>query len=258
MKRRVASALAALAVLCLGASAVWGASIESKGFTVEVGATEGGAASCGSGKMAAAGGFKLRQPTNELYPQTTYPGGRKWKVEAYNRNGPDAYKGKAFALCLNDKDLFVRSKVERVEAGMNEIQATARCPEGSKAISGGGKGPGMNTVMRGSFPAGDERSWGARWQFLGEGDLVKSFAVCDPTPRGTRFEEILTVAPQRGARAHIGLGAICKAGDVVGGGFFSTSVSTNYLESRPIKGAWRVEAVVDGGVTLSAYAVCQK
>ena len=260
-KRRVVGTVATLAALCIGASAVWAAGIESKGFTVEVGATEGGAATCASGKIAGAGGFSLKQPTNELYPQTTFPDGKKWKVEAYNRNGPDAYKGKAFALCLNDPKLFVRSKVERVEGPLDEIQATAKCPEGSKAVAGGGKGPGFNTVMRGSFPTGDPRTWGARWEYLGDGDRVEAFAVCDPTPRGVSFvDDSVTSDPdRRGGLAEVTAEAECATGEtVVGGGFFSTSESTHYLESRPTKRSWKVTANAGEGVIMNSYAVCQK
>ena len=66
-------------------------------------------------EIAAAGGFNLDQPTNELYPQTTFPDGKKWKVEAYNRNGPDAYNGSAFALCLEGRAAFRALEGWRVE-----------------------------------------------------------------------------------------------------------------------------------------------
>jgi hypothetical protein len=49
-----------------------------------------------------------------------------------------------------------------------------------------------------------------------------------------------------------------NAKEIVGGGFFSTSDTTNYLESRPTRRAWRVTANADEGVTVVAYGICQK
>ena len=256
-RRSLFLALLLLAALAIAANG----EIQKENFTVGIGAAEGGAAKCGDGKVPSAGGFELDQSTNELYPQTTYPRGPRWKVEAYNRNGPGDLGGKAFALCVKDSKLFIRSKVERVEAGMDEIQATAKCPDGSKAISGGGLGPGLNTVMRGSFPAGAQRSWGARWEYLGDGDRVEAFAVCDPSPRGVSFVEdpVISDPPRRGGEAQVTARAECGGGDqIVGGGFFSTSESTNFLESRPTKAAWRVTANAGEGVTVVAYGTCQK
>ncbi len=253
-------ALVAIALLAvLAGTAVAG--IERKDFTVRVGFTEGGAAKCSGDKVPAAGGFSLDQQTNELYPQTTYPKGPRWKVEAYNRNGPNAFDGSAYALCLKDSKLFVRSKKQRVKDDTGEAQATAKCPNGSKAVSGGGKGPGQNAVMRGSFPTGGEVSWGARYEFVSQGDRIEAFAVCDPSPGGTTFveESVTSDPPRRGGEAQVTASADCESGEeIVGGGFYSTNDSTNYLESRPVKRAWRVTANADEGVTVVAYGICQK
>jgi hypothetical protein len=252
--------LAALAVVLLaGLAATAFAGIEKKNFTVHPGSTEGGAAKCSGNEVPAAGGFSLDQQTNELYPQTTYPRGPRWKVEAYNLNGPDAYDGSAYALCLKDSTLFVRSKKQRVKDVSGQAQATAKCPGGSKAVSGGGKGPGDNAIMRGSFPAGGGESWGARYENVSTGDRIEAFAICDPSPGGTTFvEDSVTFDPPRRRGLAVTASAECESGEkIVGGGFYSTSHSTNYLESRPTKRAWHVAANADEGVTVVAYGVCQ-
>ena len=252
--------LAALAVALLaGLAATALAGIEGKDFTVRVGFTEGGAAKCSGDKVPAAGGFSLDQQTNELYPQTTYPRGPRWKVEAYNRNGPDTYDGSAYALCLKDQKLFVRSKKLRVKDDSGQAQATAKCPDGSKAVSGGGKGPGENAVMRGSFPAGGGKSWvpGTTSSTRATASRRLQSAIRAPGRhdfRG-RFGDLRSAAaPRSWPQAS----AECESGEkIVGGGFYSTNDSTNYLESRPTKRAWRVRANADEGVTVVAYGVGQ-
>ena len=246
----------ALAVSAYGA-------VRSHDFVVGPGATEGGGASCGEGKTPTGGGFELDQrldPPERLAIHSTYPSGKRWKVEAYNFEGTPQ-GGSAIAVCSKDDSLFVRTKSANAGGVDEEAQVTARCPDGSKALGGGGKGPGDNTFLRGSFPAGDGRSWGARFSNF-PGGKIKAFVVCDRNAHGVEIEvgNVTSDPPRRrGGVATVTAKAECERGaSPVGGGHVSSASSTTYRQSRPVKGAWRVRADASEGVNVTAYAVCRK
>jgi len=248
----VAGSLAAIAV----------AGIREKDFEVGPGATEGGAVACRDGETPTGGGFKLDQrldPPERLAVHSTYPSGKRWKVEAYNFEGT-TQGGSAIAVCSKADDLFVRTKSADTGGVEEEAQVTARCPDGSKALGGGGKGPGDNTFLRGSFPAGDSRSWGARFSNSPAGK-IQAFVVCDRSPHG--LEIVVGSATsdpprRRGGFATVTAKAECSQGALPVGGGHTSASSTSYRQSRPVKGAWRVTADAFEGVMVSAYAVCQK
>lgn len=253
-----AALLAGLAVAAVG-------DVRKDGFKVGSGATEGGSVACTNGKSPTGGGFTLEQKLNgplgpeRLAIETSHPDGKKWVVRAYNFDGAKK-RGSAIAICSKDDDLVVRSKSATVAEGMEGVQATPRCPDGSKAVGGGGRGPGGNSRFRGSFPGEDSKSWGARFDLLQPGEVVKGWVVCDTSPRGTKVvEDSATNAPGRRGSNPITLTAKaeCPAGkQPTGGGHFSTA-NPDYLESRPVEGAWRIKANAADGVTVVAYAVCQ-
>jgi hypothetical protein len=54
--------------------------------------------------------------------------------------------------------LFLKTKTKKVPEGVEEGQAFAHCPKGSKALGGGGNSPGNNAGLPGSFPGVDGRS----------------------------------------------------------------------------------------------------
>lgn len=258
-KRLIWAAL--LSTVVLAASAV--ASVEKDGFKVAGGATEGGSVACKQGQAPTGGGFELDQKLSgplgpeRLMIQTTYPDGKRWKVEAYNFDGSEK-RGSAIVICEKNNGLVVKSKAVEVPVADDESQATAKCPAGSKVIGGGGLGPGSNEFLRGSFPAGN--GWGARYENT-FGGRIEAFAVCDKSPGRIEITDGSTVSDptRRGGRATVTAKAECPGkAEPVGGGHYSTDGGTSYRESRPVDGAWKVTADADEGVTVSAYAVCQK
>ena len=120
-------------------------------------------------------------------------------------------------------------------------------------------GPGDNTFLRGSFPAGDQRSWGARFSNFPEGK-IEAFVVCDRSPHGLEVVvgSVTSDPPRhRGGTATVTAKAECSQGArPVGGGQVSAS-NTNYRQSRPVRGAWKVTADAAEGVMVTAYGVCQ-
>ncbi len=242
------------------------ADVRKDGFKVGPGATEGGSVACKDGQVPAGGGFELDQTLSgpagpeRLGIHSSFPSRGKWKVEAYNFDGTTK-RGSAIAVCVKDNDLFVRTKTAQEPDDVDEVQATAKCPPGSKALGGGGEGPGQNQWLRGSFPAEIGRSWGARFENV-YGEKVKAFVVCDPSSKRVEIVEDIEVSDpgrRRGGTQTVTAKAKCKSGfDPVGGGHFSSDSSTVYLESRPARGAWRVSANATEGASVNAYAVCRK
>jgi hypothetical protein len=251
---RLAGAISA--VTCLAVAAFALAGVRENGFTVGGGATEGGAVACKRGQVPTEGGFTLEQDPL-LAVHSTYPAGKRWKVEAYNLEGAEG-TGSAIALCKSSKGLFVRSKTAEHQGDSREDQVVARCPKGSSALGGGGRGPGQNQRMRGSFPEGDGRSWGARFDNVSDGDRMEAFVVCDKHANVSIVQTSDAPKAKRGSR-EASVDAECDANtDLVGGGFYSPSNATYYRESRPAGNAWRVKAIAGTSVSVSSFAVCRK
>ncbi len=258
-KRAFALSLVVSAAVAIGANG----EIRKDGFKVGGGATEGGSVACKDGEEPIGGGFTLDQKLStgsgpeRLIIQTTYPDGKRWKVEAYNFDGNEK-RGSAIVICEKNNGLVVKSKDRKVPEEDSEAQATVNCPDGSKALGGGGLGPGTNDFLRGSFPTGN--GWGARYENT-YGGRIEAFVVCDKSPGRVTITEGSTVSdpPRRGGRATVTAIADCAGkAEPVGGGHYSTAGGTGYRESRPVNGAWKVTADAEEGVTVTAYAVCRK
>ena len=257
-KATAAGVLATLGVsACFAALALAG--VEEKPFVVDPGATERGSVECPSGESPTGGGFTLHQANrNRLRVHSSFPDGDRWKVEAYSLDRKS--RGSAIALCAEDEDLFVRTKTERAALGTGEGQATARCPDGSKALGGGGNIAGSNWEFRGSFPDSEAMSWGARFEFSEfDQPRMDAFVVCDRTPRGVHVVHDTVTSDPSAGRTTVTAEAECRPNaHPVGGGHFASVSGTYYRESRPVAGAWRVTADPFGEVTVAAYAVCAR
>jgi hypothetical protein len=255
---RHAALIAAALVVAYAVSAA--GDIRTDHFNIGSGATEGGSVACGKGDSVTGGGFSLKQTSTEhIRIHSSYPANRGWKAEGYTLDAPG--RGSVSAVCAKDNSLFLKTKTKKVPEGVEEGQAFAHCPKGSKALGGGGNSPGNNAGLRGSFPGGDGRSWGARYDVYSPPARIKAFVVCDPHPRGITVVEDDVVAPaaRRGTRSDVTAKAQCPEGSkVLGGGHYSSDDFTYYLSSGPTNQTWRVVASAYPNTTVIAYGACKK
>ncbi len=240
-------------------------------------------AKCPNGKKVISGGFDnpgfadISPGKPGLFAYASHRSrSRRWTVGAQNDND-GAGKLVAFAYCRSAGSLKARSASVMVpNTGTQHGTATARCPSGSDAISGGFDNPGFTTDGgAGFFPYVSKKSGSRGWRV--------SVELYRPTPaklrvlvycragRGVRERSASAEAPGTGSQTATAT-AECKQGEtLISGGYLTTSSvefpggvggpDLWYYRSRKVgPRGWRVSAFDNGGAaggSFEALAYCK-
>ena len=251
--------------LMLGAVAgAVGTTVVKRNFNVHQVDTGGGSVACPQGKDSTSGGFTLQQTDTSLEVQASHPTRKGWSVEV--RNIEHAKRsGTVIALCKKGQGLSIRTKKHTTDQADTDVQVTAKCPDGSKAVGGGGELTGGepafgNAFQIGSFPASAGHAWATRWRFPSGGEVdLKAYAICDENARGYNVveddDEIQAPEPP-----YFGDGtalATCKGHDkLAGGGYFRSDEKTYYTKIGPKGSGWNVTANGFVGGPILSFAIC--
>jgi hypothetical protein len=274
--RRVAiSAVIAAGALAL-AVGVATARIEShsKSTTIAGGASRGATAKCPQGSEAVAGGFAAPgfDPTYDgrsiLDFTSKRVGDRRWKTRGHNfsENGTPG-KLISFAYCDTEQPgLSFRSEIVSLPAG-SPGSATAKCPHGTEAVSGGFRSPDAGGGERQVFGVASKRVGDREWKVFaynnddGHRQRLVAFAECDRHQPGLRTESKsvkVRLVRKRSATAN------CGHGHKAFSGGFGARVNGNGsgpfpFKSKRTKRGWRAAAVGSGAGAhpFTVFAYCK-
>jgi hypothetical protein len=250
-RRLVVGVLIAGATFAL-VGAIAAAKIKTRSNSTTIAAQQFGSttAKCPKGSEPVAGGFASPgfDPTFMTGPgivatTSKRAGHHAWKTGAFNFGAPSASTGKeiGFAYCDTHKP-----RLRQVSSGTTSVpafgngSATATCPGGSEAVSGGviGFGPLDATVI----PFTSKRVGDHKWKVVAfnndqtNAEKLTAFAYCDKHEPGLRKESNHVTVPQqekrsatakcgRGEKAYSG-GYAAKVDQQADGAFAFTSKKT--------------------------------
>jgi hypothetical protein len=268
------------ATLAVGISAASGAKLKAESASVTVPVDELGtvAAQCTKGTKAVSGGFEsefdsestITSPFLEVN-ESRRDGRRRWETSAFN-GGASAGDLTSFAYCRDQK---LTRATDTVVAPVGDfVTATAKCPGGTKVISGGFEGSPIDTV--GTTPVlyisesrrASKRTWEVSAHSNGneDGDLT-AMAYCGKgkKPKAKSASQRISSDPPDPQTAE--LLVRCKRNQrVVSGGFGSPDDSGEstprvMTSMRVGQRGWAVTAFLGSNglpTEVTAYAYCEK
>ena len=275
----VAAIVAVVGFAAVVAAAEAGERLQAVSESEELGVEQNGSvvATCPSGTRVVSGGF-----TSEFSdPPVNFPfieldaaqrsGRRSWTSSGFN-GGNAAGDMRSFAYC---RDQTLRAVRTTVPAPVGQfVTATAKCPRGTKVISGGIEASPIDTVgdtpvlyVSESRRAG-KRTWEASAFSDGnEAGELSATASCDkarkPKARSvsTTLSDVPPNTPFGAATAH------CKRGErVVAGGFGSPddsgSATPRFMASKRVgRRRWKVSGFygnIGAPIEITSYAYCER
>jgi hypothetical protein len=246
----------------------------SKSTRIAGGANGGASAKCPKGSEAVAGGFAAPgfDPTyngRSILPFTSKRvGNRRWKTRSHNfsENGE---RGRliSFAYCdTHQPGLSFRTRIVSLRSG-SPGSATARCPRGSEAVSGGFRSPDAAGGERQVFGVASRRVSDRKWRVFAYNNddshrqRLVAFAECDKHQPGLRTESKrvrVRLVRTRTATARCGRGHKAFSGGF--GGVVNGNGSGPFpFKSKRTKRGWRAGAVGNGAGThrFTVFAYCK-
>ncbi len=258
----------AIGVLVAGATfalvgAFAAAKIKTRSKSTTIAAQDFGtaAAKCPKGSEAVAGGFASLGFDPEFKGPAIFASGSKrvghraWKTSGFNFGGATG-KEVGYAYCDTHKPgLKVESNGTSVPAG-STASATATCPGGSEAVSGGfvGFGPLDASVI----PFTSKRVGDHKWKVSGfnndhtNPEDLKAFAYCDKHGPGLKAESAHVTVPSQATRS---VTAKCRHGKrAYSGGY----VGPFAFKSKKTKGGdWTATFQGNGPGPFTVFAYCK-
>jgi hypothetical protein len=245
----------------------------TKTKTIAGGASGGATAKCPKGSEAVSGGFAAPgfDPTYDgrsILPFTSRRvGDRRWKTRGHNFS-ESGMPGRliSFAYCdTHQPGLKTRSKIASLPSG-SPGSATARCPHGTEAVSGGFRSPDAAGGERQVFGVASKRVGDRKWKVFAYNNddshrqRLVAFAECDKHQPGLRTESKqvkIRRVRKRAATAHCGHGHKPVSGGFgavvngIGSGPFP-------FKSKRTKHGWRAAAVGSGAGAhpFTVFAYC--
>lgn len=240
-------------------------------------------ARCKSGTKAISGGFEGefdatkviagQSPLLQLHESQRR--GNRWTGSAYNLGAAGDLT--TFVYCSPQK-LRSRSKSTSIEGSpfmsgdLATGTATAKCPRGTTAVSGGFDNPDFK--VEGDFshdrrvvPFISRKLGGRKWTVEGanqagaEATLV-AYAYCQDAPSlRTKRKSVTFAAPLNGVGVSDAVAKCAKGQRVLSGGFKLTGLEPILLASKRVGGrAWKASASVGypGEAELTAFAYCKR
>jgi hypothetical protein len=260
-------------LIAAGVVAVWGgkapARVTTAGKSTTIGTNQIGkaTATCPRGSEAVSGGFLVPGVSapflaNVFHFGSKRVGDRKWKTKSFNFNGPD-HTLKSFAYCdTSQPNLRAESKRETVNANSNG-SATASCPRGSEAISGGWATKGDSLQLAYESRRKGERKWKvSAFNFSDTGPLV-AYAYCDNHGPGLRAKSETVNVPSGGlgsAKANCNHGEKAYSGGYKGTDTGPAQAPFAFNSKRTGGGDWKAKAFGEqdtGALQLKVYAYCK-
>jgi hypothetical protein len=229
-------------------------------------------AKCGKGQKALSGGWETEHALGQvaLAYQSQRDGGRKWTTSAFNTALPADLT--SIAYCR--KGAKVKSFTESTEVGPgpDSGSVTAKCPKGTRAVSGGFAnpdaevtGPVQTLILPYESRREGKREWVVSGQntAAGDGTLIAQVNCA----KGIKAKEVSSTLGSGGPIVDGALRATCKRGQaVISGGFGSNepdSIETDgplvFGSLKAGKRSWDLlVATIDPTLDFTAYAYCQK
>jgi hypothetical protein len=277
----VLAAIAAVALAGITAIAAAAKKLKTASETITIGVEQNGSAEakCKKGTKAISGGFEAEfDPVPGLRPftmsnESRRSGRRTWSYAGGNE-GDASGAATAFAYCRDARLETVASDSVTL-APTDFVRVSARCPRGTKAISGGYRAAPIDfdapvtpvIFITESRRSDDKRAWDVAAASVGndDGDLT-AHAVCSAKGKLKAKQASATLSDQPG-ESFREIDARCKRKQrVVSGGW---TMTTDNAEAAPVimaskklgKRGWRVTAPLGGTgipVDVTAYAYCEK
>jgi hypothetical protein len=287
LKKLSAGALIAVGAFAL-AAALAAAKVETRSNSTTIASHQTGSttAKCPKGSEAVAGGFASPgfDPTFMgpaiLDVASTRAGQRRWRTRGFNFGGPVVLpkdkRGVAtttgkligFTYCNADKPgLKVESGSASVPPFANG-SATAKCPSGSEAVSGGFASPGdPGTEGNVAFPFTSKRVGDDKWRVVGfnsdetDPEKLVAFAYCDKHGPRLKTESKHVVVPGKQKRSTT---ANCGHGDKAYSGGYAAELDVHrngaftFTSKRTNGGDWTAAAEGSrNGGQLTVFAYCK-
>jgi hypothetical protein len=284
MRRRfaVGACIVGMAILAIGIGAASGAKLKTSSATTTVPSGETGSATakCKKGTKALSGGFEgpPDTPTGVGAPgyESRRLGGRKWIYSSYNSGTGETVT--SFAYC-RDERIRVESAETGIAASSGGIEleigdATARCPRGTKVVSGGFDNPDFDT--QGGFTGPNirpyesvkvgKRSWRiSAYNRSNEAGILVAYAYCHKGKALKTRQASIALPLGPGGFPNGTVVASCKRSQRVVSGGFSSDQPSDFTgpffarSKRMGKRKWVVSALANVlGPTITAYAYCEK
>jgi hypothetical protein len=270
------SGIALVATLALGAGIAWGLTTRTASTTVGPSPDASSkAAKCPQGKRVISGGFDnpgfadLTSGSPGLFAYASHKSrSRRWTVGAQNDNN-GAGTERVFAYCGSADSLATRwVSVTVPNAGTQHRTATARCPRGRQAISGGFDNPGFTQDGgAGFFPYVSKKYRRRGWRVSVElyrpaPATLKVFVYCSASG-GVKKRSASATVPSTGSETATAT-ARCKHGEtLISGGYSTTSQEFPgggmgpdlwYYRSRKAgRRGWMVSAFHNGSASEGAF-----
>lgn len=246
---------------------------ESKTKTVAADTARGVSAKCGRGSEAVAGGFTAPGFDPTFVGRSILPvaskrtSDRKWKTQGFNFAVAESGRLKAFAYCdTHEPNLSVESKTKSVPP-FTTGSATANCPRGSEAVSGGWASPdGQGEEAQFAYESRrkGERKWkvSAFNQDATDAQRLKAYAYCDRDEPNLKAKSDTVNVPSAEKRTAKGN---CRHGDKAYSGGYKGQVEPNaagpfaFTSKRTGGGDWQGKAVGNNAGThqFKVYAYCK-
>jgi hypothetical protein len=276
----VISVLMALGLTALVGSGAWGAKLKTRSASISIESPDvrPATATCPRPTKAISGGFEGEHDVNDVNSPEIAPmgsrrsGKRGWEARGFSR-GPVAGELTVYAYCRAEK---VKSEstvvaLDPPPPGQAETESlTAKCPRGTKAVSGGFDNPdafSMGSSGAFVFTHKSAKRGARRWVVSGsnvgnEETTYEAFVYCRDGEKLKTKRRQATV----GADEELELTARCgRKQRVVSGGFDLAEPKVGgegaiAVESRKQgKRRWVTTVVNTGGpVGVTAFAYCEK
>jgi hypothetical protein len=271
--------LSALALLCIAGLAAAGKRLQTRSDTEQVAVDQRGVvkAKCRQGTKVVSGGFAAEfsdPPVNFPFIEldtSRRSGERTWRTSGFN-DGNAAGELTSFAYCRDQGIVSVRDTVSAPVGDF--VTATAKCPRGTKVISGGLEGSPIDLV--GTTPVlyisesrrAGKRTWeGSAHSNGNEPGHLTAVANCGKAPKpGTRIASttLSDTAPNTPFDSVV---ARCGGNQrAVSGGFGSPDDSgeatPRFMTSKKVgRRGWKVAAFygsIGAPIEITAYAYCER
>ena len=249
----------------------------SKDVTIPALTDKTATASCPSGTEAVSGGFASPGFDPQFNGASIIPFGSRragndaWTVDGKNFSVGDT-SGKMFSYVYCDKhepNLAVAKKTTTIASNDNG-SASAKCPRGSEAFSGGWQSPKNVTGDNAFFAFTSKRAGDRKWKVTAFNDDntnshdLKVFAYCDKRQPGL-IERSKSTTVAGGAKTS--LAPKCPNGrQAVSGGFESATVNTpfdaafTFASRRISQSTWKTSAYGNGDPAtdspITAFVYC--
>ena len=266
--------IAAGLVVVVGGIATARVKTETKSTTIAAGSKGKASAKCPRGSEAISGGFAA--PGFDVGPgggprlfhfASKRGGDRKWKTQSFNFGTLGSGKLKSIAYCdTSEPNLRVETKTKDVEAQSNG-SATARCPRGSEAISGGWTSKSVQDDD-GQFAWESRRKGDRKWKVTAFNNdntsaPLKAYAYCDRDGPNLKAKSDKVNVPddqKRSAKANCGHGDKAYSGGYKGEVDAAANGSFAIGSKRTGGGDWKGQAAFNGSggpAQFKVYAYCK-